>query len=159
MYSTYSRFGSQTRAAVMLSRITGRKVAFIGSCLLALDPFYITHSKVLHVDGLLATFMFVSTLFLFSYLYRAQWLDLIFSGVFAGLSFLTKSPSLFIVPYAILALGAYRLGVGSAGVGTGPCIADLGRGGGRGLRRALASDVGPAARRAGQDARAGHLPR
>ena len=95
----------------LLSRITGRKVAFTGSCLLALDPFYITHSKVLHVDGLLATFMFVSTLFLFSYLYRAKWLDLVFSGVFAGLSFLTKSPSFFIVPYAILVVGAYRLGV------------------------------------------------
>jgi hypothetical protein len=47
---------------VLLRRITDRRVAFVGSCLLALDPFHITHSKVLHVDALLATFMFVSAL-------------------------------------------------------------------------------------------------
>ena len=37
----------------LLRRITGRRVAIIGSCLLAMDPFYIAYSKVLHVDALL----------------------------------------------------------------------------------------------------------
>jgi hypothetical protein len=93
----------------LLLRIVGRKVAFAGSCLLALDPFHITYSKVLHVDGLLATFMLVSVLFLLSYLHRARRLDLILSGVLAGLAFLSKSPSLFLVPYAALAAGMYGL--------------------------------------------------
>jgi hypothetical protein len=105
----------------LLLRIGGRKVAFAGSCLLALDPFHITYSKVLHVDGLLATFMLVSVLFLLSYLHRARRRDLILSGVLAGLAFLSKSPSLFLVPYAALAAGTYRLlpfGPGAT-VGTG----------------------------------------
>jgi len=93
----------------LLSRIVGRKTALTGSCLLALDPFYITYSKVLHVDALLATFMLVGALFLLSYLQRGRWVDLILSGVFAGLAFLTKSPGLFLIPYAGLAMGTYAL--------------------------------------------------
>ncbi len=98
---------------VLLERLSGRKVALVGACLLALNPFYIAYSRVLHVNALLATFMFVSALFLFNYFYRTRWLDLIGSGVFAGLAILTKSPSLFMIPYAALVLG-YRL------VATGP---------------------------------------
>jgi len=94
---------------VLLKRITDQKVAIVGSFLLALDPFHITHSKVLHVDALLATFMFMSVLCLFSHLHRKKWRDLVASGVFAGLAFLSKSPSLFIFPYAILAVCACRL--------------------------------------------------
>ncbi len=99
---------------VLLNRITGRKIALVSGCLFALDPFYITYSRVLHVNALLATFMFVSVLFLFNYLHRAKWLDLIFSGVFAGLAILTKSPSLFLIPYTALVVVAAP----SAEVGT-----------------------------------------
>jgi hypothetical protein len=94
---------------VLLSRIAGRRTGFAGSCLLALDPFHITYSKVLHVDGLLATFMLVSVLFLLNYLHRTRWRDLILSGVFAGFAFLSKSPSLFLIPYAALTVGTYVL--------------------------------------------------
>lgn len=114
---------------VLLKRITDGRVAFVGSCLLALDPFHITHSKVLHVDALLATFMFVSVLLLLNFLQRERWLDLIWSGVFAGLAFLTKSPSLFIVPYAALAIGTVRLMEPRTGAGL--------RAGGRGWVRWL----------------------
>jgi hypothetical protein len=94
---------------VWLRRIVDQRVAVVGSSLLALDPFHITYSKVLHVNALLATFMFMSALLLLGYLHRARRLDLILSGVFAGLALLTKSPSLFIIPYAVLLVGAYRL--------------------------------------------------
>ena len=93
----------------LLTRIAGRKVAFAGSCLLALDPFHIGYSKVLHVDALLATFMFTSALFLLSYLRRSRWPALVLSGAFAGLAFLTKSPSLFLIPYAALLVGTDSL--------------------------------------------------
>jgi hypothetical protein len=96
-------------AYVLLNRITTRKIALAGACLLALDPFHITYSKALHVDALLATFMLVSVLFLLNHVYRARRLDLVMSGVFAGLAFLSKSPSLFLVPYTALAVGVYRL--------------------------------------------------
>ena len=45
---------------VLLVRITSWSVAFCAGCLLALDPSYITHSKMIHVDALLASFMLVS---------------------------------------------------------------------------------------------------
>jgi hypothetical protein len=93
----------------LLSRIVGRKAALAGSCLLALNPFYIAYSKVVHVDALLATFMLVSALFLISHLQHGTRSDLILSGLFAGLAFLTKSPGLFLIPYAGLAVGMYRL--------------------------------------------------
>ena len=87
----------------LISRIADRKVAFAGSCLLALDPFFITYSKVLHVNALLAAFMLLATLFLLSYLRDRNWPSLIWSGVFAGLAFLSKSPALFLLPYGALA--------------------------------------------------------
>ncbi len=94
---------------VLLSRITEPKVAFAGSCLLALDPFYIPHSKVLHVDALLATFMLTSALFLLNFLRHSRSLDLILSGAFAGLAFLSKSPSCFLIPYAALVVGTHNV--------------------------------------------------
>lgn len=94
---------------LLLSRIVSQKVALISGGLLALDPFYIAHSKVLHVDALLSTFMLTSALFLLYYLQRSKRLCLILSGVFAGLAFLTKSSSYFLVPYTMLAVGVYRL--------------------------------------------------
>jgi hypothetical protein len=93
----------------LFKRITDSKVAFVGSFLLAIDPFYIAYSKVLHLNALMATFMFMSVLFLLNYLYRAQWLDLILSGIFAGLAFLTKIPALFLILYAVLVVGIYGL--------------------------------------------------
>lgn len=89
----------------LLSRIVGRKVAFVATFLLALDPFHVMHSKVLHLDGLLSSFMFMSVLLLFSYVQRGKWRDLALAGVFAGLALLCKSPSVFLVPYAALVVG------------------------------------------------------
>jgi len=94
---------------VLLERITDRRTALAGSLLLALDPFHIAYSKVLHPDALLATLMFTSALFLLNYFRRDKFLDLVLSGVFAGLSFLTKTPSIFLIPYTILVTGVYGL--------------------------------------------------
>jgi predicted membrane-bound mannosyltransferase len=87
---------------VLLIRLTDWPVAFSGGCLLALDPFYIYLSKMIHLDALLASFMLVSVLFLLCYLQQRRRPDLVFSGVFAGLAFLTKSPSGVLLPYAVL---------------------------------------------------------
>lgn len=98
---------------VLLKRLTNRKVALTGSLLLALDPFHLVHSKVLHVDGLLTVFMFVSVLFLFNCLRRSSKLDLALSGASAGLAFLTKTPSWFLLPYTALAVGTHEWAFGS----------------------------------------------
>jgi hypothetical protein len=93
----------------LIRRLAGRRVAFTAGVLLALDPLYIARSQVLHVDGLLATFMLVSALFVLNHVRHRRRSDLILSGVFGGLALLTKSPSLFLVPYTILVMGVHGL--------------------------------------------------
>ena len=86
-------------SALLLARLTDRQTAIAGGVLLALDPFHITHSNMIHVDGLLAILMLVSALSWLSFLILRGKRYLILSGVFAGLAFLTKSPSWFLIPY------------------------------------------------------------
>jgi hypothetical protein len=87
----------------LLRRLAGQRIALAGALLLALEPFYVGYSKVIHPDALLTSFMIVSALFLLVYLKEGRWLMLLLSGVFAGLSLLSKSPAVFLIPYAGLA--------------------------------------------------------
>jgi hypothetical protein len=94
-------------AYVLLVRLWGWRVGIVGGCLLALDPFYLEESKVLHIDAMLATLMLVSVLFLLTYLQRKRRMTLVLSGVFAGLAFLTKSPAGVLIPLSALVV-TYR---------------------------------------------------
>jgi hypothetical protein len=81
-------------------RLTGLLPAFIGFLLIAFDPFLIALSRLLHLDGLLSTLMLLSILAWLNYLYRGRhWYDLALSAGAAGLSWLTKSPGLFLLPF------------------------------------------------------------
>lgn len=114
----------------LLVRLTNWSVAFGAGCLLALDPFYIAQSKVLHVDALLATLMMVSALFLLDYRRRGQTPALLLSAVFAGLAGLTKSTAGFLVPYALLAMVWPQLSthaVDADGLGSQSWRAGIGR--------------------------------
>jgi hypothetical protein len=87
---------------VLLRRLVGQRAAFAAGCLLALDPFFITHSKIIHLDALMSSFMLLSVLLLVSFLKDDKTVYLIASGVFAGLAFLTKSSSGFLAPFTVL---------------------------------------------------------
>ena len=87
---------------VQLVRLLGWRTGAVAASLIALDPFYVSGSKVLHVDALLATLMVVSALYALRYIREGSWKPLILGAVFAGLSFLTKGPSLFLIPYMTL---------------------------------------------------------
>jgi hypothetical protein len=99
----------------LLKDLLGEAMAWAGAGFLALDPFHIAISKVVHVDALLSVLMFLSALTLLRYLHNSTagepgdtwWIrhrSLIASGIFAGLAFLTKSPSYFLVPFLGLSL-------------------------------------------------------
>lgn len=88
----------------ILKNLADYYVAVTAVSLIALDPLYLTHSKVLHVDAILTTFMILSALYLLLHTQTTQLRHLILSGIFAGLAFLTKSPSLFLLPYTALHL-------------------------------------------------------
>lgn len=97
-----------------IRRLTGPRVALAAAGLLALDPFYIARSQVLHVDALMATFMLVSALLLLDYLHpkpgtQNSKLKLMLSGVFGGMAMLSKSPALFLVPYTAMVMGVHQL--------------------------------------------------
>ena len=87
----------------------GQRAALLSAVLLALDPFYLALSRVIHHDALSTTFMALSLLSFMVYLMgHRPFSYLALSGLMAGLAFLSKSPSLFLVPFTVLlSLGAY----------------------------------------------------
>lgn len=101
-----------THAAAFLAawpfarRLLGMPAAALGMALLALDPFTIAHQRLLHLDGLLASFMLLTVLAYLGYLRAGRWPSLLISGIAAGLAWLTKTPAWFLLP-AMLALTVY----------------------------------------------------
>ncbi len=85
------------------------RVALAAGLLLALDPFHAAFSRVIHHDALSTTFMTLSLLTAVIYWRRREprgWV--VASGVLAGLAFLSKSPSLFLIPFVGL-IGLWSL--------------------------------------------------
>ena len=87
---------------LLTRELFGNPVAWLGAGLLALDPFYISHSRVVTPDGLLASFMTLSILSFIIYLIceRSRYY-VVFSGFTAGLAFLTKVPAVLLVPMVV----------------------------------------------------------
>ena len=79
-------------------RLLGIPAAATGMALLALDPFSIAHQRLLHLDGLLASFMLLAVLAYLDYYRDRRWQSLLISGLATGLAWLTKTPSLFLLP-------------------------------------------------------------
>lgn len=98
---------------LLLRRLLNGRVALLAALLVASDPFLVAHSQVLHLDALLTTFMTLSLLAaLVAFRVDAhdstqpgtiQWGRLVASAVAGGLAFLTKSPSILILPIIGLA--------------------------------------------------------
>ncbi len=95
---------------LLVRKLFDERVALLGAVLLALDPFYLAHSRFLHHDALVTTFMAWAVLSYLVYLHAGRSrsaLYLIFSGLAAGLAFLSKSTSLFLIPFiGLLSLAA-----------------------------------------------------
>ena len=89
----------------LLRRLFSRLAASSAALLVALDPFFVGNSKVLHVDALLTALMVTSALAMLVYLRRRQDRWAVLSGALAGLALLTKGPAVFLLPYTALCLG------------------------------------------------------
>lgn len=84
-------------------RLFNPRAAFLGTLLAALDPFFLAHSRVLHLDALMSSLMTLSLLSLLVYLKRGRRVAfLLLSGGMAGLAALNKSPALFLLPFSAL---------------------------------------------------------
>ena len=90
----------------MVRRIFGDRVALLSGVLLALDPLYLSHSRVIHHDALATTFMTLAVLSFLICAWHGRWRTfLVISGLAAGLSFLSKGPALFLAPFVGLLCG------------------------------------------------------
>ena len=78
-------------------RLVGFWPALLGFTLIAFDPFLVGLARLLHLDGLVSALMLLSLLAYLNFLDRGRrLLDLLVAGVAAGLSWLTRSPALFL---------------------------------------------------------------
>jgi 4-amino-4-deoxy-L-arabinose transferase-like glycosyltransferase len=101
-------------------KLLGGKISALAALLLAFDPFFIAHSRILNGDAVVAILMFLSLLSFLSYWLRVSPSDevhpsafrlhssLLLSAVLAGLALLTKLPApligLFIACLGLVAL-------------------------------------------------------
>lgn len=102
---------------LLLRRLVRSETALLAGVFWALSPFLVAHSRLLHVDGLLTSFMTLSILLVLVAVVESNaegkeqdvtegtrkqggvgWLALAASGAMAGLAFLTKAPSLVLLP-------------------------------------------------------------
>ena len=95
--------GALAIAFLYARRLIGPLPALIGFTLIAFDPFHIALSRLLHLDGLLSSLMLLAMLAIGSYLRRRRASDLVVSGIAAGLSCLTKSPGILLIPFVAVA--------------------------------------------------------
>lgn len=82
-----------------------RAVVILATLLIALDPFFIGYSRVIHVDALLTSFMFLAALSMMLYAqekFSRRWL--IVSSVLTTLALLTKIPAIFLFPFFVLVI-------------------------------------------------------
>ncbi len=92
---------------LFMRRMAGTSLAFIAALLIALDPFIIGYSRVIHVDALLGSFLTLAIIssIIYAQSFQKRWL--ITSAVFSALALLTKIPAIFIFPFFILAVLLY----------------------------------------------------
>ncbi len=92
----------------VLRNIFGYKYSMIAIFMLSLEPFYLGLTRVFHLEGLVSSFMLASIIWLYYYLLNTKnWKRLAVSSVFAGFSLLTKTSSIFLIPFSALTLFIY----------------------------------------------------
>ncbi|MFZ2664533.1 MAG: glycosyltransferase family 39 protein [Patescibacteria group bacterium] len=87
----------------VLRNVFGLKYALISIFFLSFEPFYLALTRVIHLEGLVSTFMLASVVWLYYYfLSDKNYKRLIISGIFAGLALLTKTSAIFLLPFCSL---------------------------------------------------------
>jgi hypothetical protein len=88
---------------ILLRRLLDERTAVVAVLLLSFDPFLLGHSRLLNHEVLMTLFAMVAVLGLLTYLLRGQEVGwLMVSGAAAGLAQLTKSPSVVVIPVAVM---------------------------------------------------------
>lgn len=81
-------------------RLLGQWPAMAGLLLIAFDPFHTGLTRLLHLDGLAGSLMLAACLAFLAFVYRGRrTFDLVLAAGLAGLSWLTKVPALYLIPF------------------------------------------------------------
>jgi hypothetical protein len=89
--------------------LLGRWPALLGVGLLALDPYVMAYSRLLHIEAPLAFFMTLAGLTFLLWLRDTRWRWLLLTGLFTGLALLTKSTALLLGPMLVAMLTGWTL--------------------------------------------------
>lgn len=90
-------------------RLVGPWPALLGVGLLALDPYTLAYSRLLHIAAPLALFMSLAGLAWLLWLDDERWHWLALTGLFTGLALLTKSTALLLAPMLGLSLVGWAI--------------------------------------------------
>jgi hypothetical protein len=89
----------------IVRKIIGFIPAILGFFLIALTPFHISLTNILHLDGMLTGWMLLSVVALFYYLYKTRKpIYFLISAAAGACCLLTKTPGIFMVPFVGLLL-------------------------------------------------------
>lgn len=94
---------------LVMKHVLNETIAILAGIILALDPLFIAHSRVLAMDALLAGFLLVAVLLLLLWIKEHQQKWLIASGAAASLAILSKMSGALIVPFTIVVIGGEYL--------------------------------------------------
>jgi hypothetical protein len=83
---------------VLAGRLLGGPAAWTAGLLLALDPFLLGYSRLLHLEAVLAALMTLAGVSLLLWLQQERRRYLLLTGLFIGLALLTKSTALLLGP-------------------------------------------------------------
>ncbi|MCB0192872.1 MAG: glycosyltransferase family 39 protein [Anaerolineae bacterium] len=85
--------------------LLGNGAALLGAALLAVDPFFVGHSRIVNGDAGAAGLMMLSFLAFAGLWQRKSWLNVVLAGIMGGLAVLTKLPApIIFVWLALLAI-------------------------------------------------------
>jgi hypothetical protein len=94
----------------VLRNIFGYKYAWVSIFFLSFEPFYLALTRVIHLEGLVSTFMLASIAWLYYYfLNDKNYKRVVISGLFAGFALLTKTSAVFLIPFTGLSTLLYVL--------------------------------------------------
>jgi 4-amino-4-deoxy-L-arabinose transferase-like glycosyltransferase len=99
---------------LLMHRLVGGRIAFLAALFIAFDPFFLAHSRILHVDAPLAYFMFLSFLAFLLYLREGRWRWLALSGVVGALAVLSKTAGALLIPILVVTGFIYALQPGDS---------------------------------------------
>lgn len=92
-----------------LQRMGGWLMGVVGFGLLAFSPYYLSLSRIIHVDAMMSTLMLLSAVLLLLSKETGQWRYFILSGLSGGFAFIAKVPGIFLIPFCGLTLLVYAL--------------------------------------------------